>query len=341
MRILVTGAAGFIGYHLARKLLAAGHEVTGLDNLNAYYDVQLKQDRLAQLERLPKAGNFNFIKLDLADANGLARTFSKGNFSHVVNLAAQAGVRYSLINPSAYLESNLIGFGNLLEQCRKAKIHHLVFSSSSSVYGLNARRPYNVTDNVDHPVSLYAATKKSNELLAHSYSHLFGLPATGLRFFTVYGPWGRPDMALYLFTEAILKGKPLRLFNHGKLQRDFTYVDDIVEGVFRILNLPPKPDPRFDPEFPNPATSSAPWRIYNIGNSHTVTLEEFVGELENALGKKANREYLPMQPGDVQSTWADVHDFYEATGFCPATNLKEGIAAYVNWHLSYYGNTRT
>lgn len=338
MRVLVTGAAGFIGYHLAKRLLRLGHLVTGLDNLNDYYDVQLKKDRLDQIALLPEAGNFKFIKADLANAGKLAEIFREGNFSHVVNMAAQAGVRYSLQNPAAYLSSNLSGFGNLLEECRKAGVDHLVYASSSSVYGLNSDRPYSVHRNADHPVSLYAATKKSNELMAHAYSQLYGLPATGLRFFTVYGPWGRPDMALYLFTSAILRGEPIRLFNHGNLQRDFTYIDDIVEGVTRILAKPATGNPDFNCDAPDPGSSSAPWRLYNIGNSHTVALTEFVGTIEAALGKKATIEYLPMQPGDVESTLADVGELALATGFQPATSLADGIATYVDWHKGYYGS---
>ncbi len=335
MRILVTGVAGFIGYHLAMRLLAGGHDVVGIDNLNDYYDVQLKRDRLASIQAAPQAAQFSFHKQDLADAAGL---FAKYGFSHVVNMAAQAGVRYSLQNPASYIDSNLVGFANLLECCRKHSPEHLVFASSSSVYGLNAARPYSTRQNVDHPVSLYAATKKSGELMAHSYSHLFGLPCTGLRFFTVYGPWGRPDMALGLFTNAILAGKPIKVFNNGRLRRDFTYIDDIVEGVARIMGRPAAPDPDFDPAAPDPATSSAPWRIYNIGNSQTVELGDFIATLEDALGKKAICEMLPMQPGDVESTWADVGDFARAADFSPATPLKTGIEAYVRWHRDYYGN---
>lgn len=337
MKVLITGAAGFIGYHLAGRLLAAGHSVTGIDNLNAYYDVGLKKDRLAQLERQPGASRFDFHKIDLADANALAGLFARKRFSHVVNLAAQAGVRYSLVNPASYVHSNLVGFANVLECCRNYGIAHLVYASSSSVYGLNSDIPYSTSQNVDHPVSLYAASKKSNELMAHSYSHLFGLPATGLRFFTVYGPWGRPDMALYLFTRAILAGEPIKVFNNGHLRRDFTYIDDIVEGVARVLPLAPAGDPGFDPALPSPASSSAPWRIYNIGNNRSVALGDFIDAIEAATGKKAIREYLPMQAGDVAATWADVDDFAKLTGFAPRTPLAEGIGAYVKWHRSYYG----
>ncbi|MBD5641897.1 MAG: NAD-dependent epimerase [Desulfovibrio sp.] len=337
MRVLVTGAAGFIGYHLCQRLLAKGIAVTGIDSLNDYYSPQLKRDRLWQLENGPNAKGFTFHRLNIADAGGLGEVFAAGRFTHVVNLAAQAGVRYSLVNPAAYLESNLTGFGNLLEQCRNHSIRHLVYASSSSIYGLNSERPYSTSQNVDHPVSLYAATKKSNELMAHAYSHLYNLPATGLRFFTVYGPWGRPDMALCLFTEAILAGKPISLFNNGKLQRDFTYIDDIVEGVVRVLDKPAQPDPCFDPAAPDPARSSAPWRIYNIGNNNTIELADFVAEIERAVGKKAIKEYLPMQPGDVLSTWADVDDLYNLVGFRPETRLSDGIANYVKWHRAYYG----
>lgn len=337
MKILITGAAGFIGFHLACRLLKDGHEVIGIDNLNDYYDPALKMARLAVIEKLPEASAFSFHKLDLADAKGLEQLFKQSSFSHVVNLAAQAGVRYSLENPQSYVSSNLIGFANLLECCRQYQPEHLVYASSSSVYGLNGARPYSVHHNVDHPVSLYAATKKSGELLAHSYSHLFKLPATGLRFFTVYGPWGRPDMALALFTSAILENKPIKVFNHGQLRRDFTYIDDIVEGVTRILDKPAASNPDFDLAAPDPASSTAPWRIYNIGNSKTVELSEFIATLEEALGKKAILEYLPMQPGDVESTWADVGDFERKVNFKPNTDLKSGIKAYVKWHRAYYG----
>lgn len=337
MRILVTGAAGFIGFHLAGRLLRAGHAVTGLDNLNGYYDPRLKEARLKRLADLPESASFNFVKADLADSQGLHKIFKEGRFSHVVNMAAQAGVRYSLKNPASYLQSNLLGFGNLLEECRNASIEHLVFASSSSVYGLNRNFPYSVHQNVDHPVSLYAATKKSNELLAHSYSHLFGLPATGLRFFTVYGPWGRPDMALYLFTSAILEGRPIKLFNQGNLQRDFTYVDDVVEGMLRVLDRPAMPNLEFDAANPDPASSSAPWRIYNIGASQPVQLTRFVAALEDILGKKAIIEYLPMQPGDVESTLADTVDLCRLVGPLPHTSLRDGLEKYVQWHREYYG----
>ena len=336
MHVLVTGAAGFIGYHLTARLLAQGHSVVGIDNCNDYYDVQLKKDRLTQLAALPQAGNFRFELLDMADGPKMAALFAREGFSHVVNLAAQAGVRYSLINPESYLSANLVGFGHILAGCRQNKVGHLLFASSSSVYGLNTAQPYSVRHNVDHPVSLYAATKKSNELMAHAYSHLYGIPCTGLRFFTVYGPWGRPDMALHLFTTAIVRGEPIKVFNQGHMRRDFTYIDDIVEGVVRLLPLAPGPDPSFDPAAPDAATSSAPWRIYNIGNNHTVELNDFIATLEDALGMKARKEMLPMQPGDVQATWADINDLSALTGFSPATPLREGIARFVEWYKEYY-----
>lgn len=337
MHVLVTGAAGFIGYHLAKRLLADGHTVVGIDNLNAYYDVRLKEARLSELAKAPQSAAFRFERLDLADGAGMARLFAAERFTHVVNLAAQAGVRYSLKDPASYISSNLVGFGHVLEGCRQNGVAHLVFASSSSVYGLNAAMPYSTRHNVDHPVSLYAATKKSDELMAHAYSHLFGIPATGLRFFTVYGPWGRPDMALHLFTTAILKGEPIKVFNEGRMRRDFTYIDDIVEGMVRLLPIPAAPDPAFDAAAPSPATSSAPWRIYNIGNHDTVELATFIDTLEKALGKKAIRELLPMQPGDVESTWADVDDLARVTGFTPATPLASGIGRFVAWYREYYG----
>ena len=334
MRVLVTGAAGFIGFHLARRLLDEGHHVVGLDSLNDYYDVQLKRDRLALLANAPQ---FRFVHADLADDATLEALFAAEKFSHVVNLAAQAGVRYSLENPKAYLRANLLGFGNLLECCRQTGVEHLVFASSSSVYGLNTHQPFSESDNVDHPVSLYAASKKANELMAHSYSHLYALPATGLRFFTVYGPWGRPDMALFLFTRAILAGTPIRVFNQGRMRRDFTYIDDIIEGVVRILRQPASPDPAWRAEAPNPATSSAPWRIYTIGNNQPVELNTFIATLEKALGREALRELLPMQAGDVEATWANVDALHEATGFLPSTPLDVGIGRFVDWYRAYYG----
>lgn len=338
MRILVTGAAGFIGYHLVARLLREGWQVYGLDNLNDYYDVTLKEDRLKQINAMRESANFQFFKADLAAAPRIAEIFKTSGCTHVVNLAAQAGVRYSLVNPSSYINSNLVGFANILECCRNFQIQHLVYASSSSVYGLNAARPYSVHQNVDHPVSLYAASKKSNELMAHAYSNLFKIPCTGLRFFTVYGPWGRPDMALYLFTDAILNDKPIKIFNNGQLRRDFTYIDDIVEGVYRIVDKPAQANVEFDAAAPDPATSSAPWRLYNIGNNQTVALGEFISVLEDALGKKAIKQMLPMQPGDVESTWADVADFERKVNFRPNTSLKTGIANYVKWHRAYYGH---
>lgn len=336
MHVLVTGVAGFIGYHLARRLLTEGHYVVGIDNCNDYYDVQLKKDRLADLQTMPEAQNFSFRLLDLADADGMAALFQQEKFSHVVNLAAQAGVRYSLKNPASYISSNLVGFGNLLEGCRHSQVEHLLFASSSSVYGLNAARPYSTSHNVDHPVSLYAATKKSNELMAHAYSHLYDLPCTGLRFFTVYGPWGRPDMALHLFTTAIVRGEAIKVFNKGQMRRDFTYIDDIIEGVIRLLPLIPTSDPAFDPYAPDPASSTAPWRVYNIGNNNNVELNEFITTLEDCLGIKAKKDLLPMQPGDVESTWADIDDLAAVTGFSPATPLHDGITSFVQWYKEYY-----
>lgn len=333
MRVLVTGAAGFIGYHLAQRLVADGHSVVGLDNCNDYYDVQLKRDRLARLEGLP---GFRFVEADLADGASMERLFAAEGFTHVVNLAAQAGVRYSLQNPASYISSNLVGFGNVLEGCRHHKVEHLVFASSSSVYGLNAHQPYSEHAAVNHPVSLYAATKKSNELMAHSYAHLYGLPCTGLRLFTVYGPWGRPDMALQLFAHAIMRDEPIKVFNEGRMRRDFTYIDDIVEGMVRLLPLAARPDPQWNADMPDPASSSAPWRIYNIGNNQTVELNDFIAALEEALGRKARRELLPMQPGDVRATWADIDDLAAATGFAPLTPLKEGMAKFVSWFKDYY-----
>lgn len=336
MYILITGVAGFIGFHLAQRLLRDGHVVVGLDNLNDYYSVQLKKDRLTCLQNLPEAKNFRFALVDLADQPALKQLFQEHAFTHVVNLAAQAGVRYSLENPSSYVQSNLVGFAHLLECCRHNQVEHLVFASSSSVYGLNAAMPFSVHQNVDHPISLYAASKKANELMAHTYSHLYRLPTTGLRFFTVYGPWGRPDMALYLFTKAILAGQPIKVFNNGRMRRDFTYIDDIVEGVVRVLQRTPKPDPHWNDVAPNPATSSAPWRIYNIGNNTPVELGLFIDTLEAALGRKAIRELLPMQPGDVEATWADIDDLATDTGFSPSTSLEEGISQFVAWYTSYY-----
>lgn len=333
--ILITGAAGFIGANLSKRILTTelDTKVIGLDSVNDYYDVRLKEYRLNELSTYP---NFTFIKGNLADKALIDRTFEQYQPQIVVNLAAQAGVRYSISNPDAYIESNLIGFYNILEACRHYPVEHLVYASSSSVYGSNKKVPYSTEDKVDNPVSLYAATKKSNELMAHSYSHLYGLPCTGLRFFTVYGPWGRPDMALQLFAHAIMKDEPIKVFNGGRMRRDFTYIDDIVEGVVRLLPLAPKPDPQWDAATPDPATSSAPWRIYNIGNNQTVELNDFIAALEEALGKKAIRDLLPMQPGDVEATWANIDALSQATGFAPVTPLKTGIERFVAWFKEYY-----
>ncbi|RTZ99687.1 MAG: capsular biosynthesis protein CpsI [Deltaproteobacteria bacterium] len=332
-KVLVTGAAGFIGFHLSRRLLGKGCHVIGLDNMNDYYDIGLKK---ARLKILGTSDHFTFEQIDLADLKAVEKLFGQHSFDVVVNLAAQAGVRYSLVNPHAYVASNLAGFVHLLESCRYQKVKHLVFASSSSVYGANTNMPFSVHDNVDHPVSMYAATKKSNELMAHSYSHLYGLPCTGLRFFTVYGPWGRPDMALFLFTKAILDDQPIKVFNEGKMQRDFTYIDDIVEGVIRIMGKRPEPNPDWTGDHPDPGTSYAPYRIYNIGNNQPVSLTEFIGAIEKALGKKAKRELLPMQPGDVPATFADIDDLIKDVGFKPATPLEEGIAQFIQWYREYY-----
>ncbi len=334
-RVLVTGAAGFIGYHLSEALLARGREVVGLDNLNDYYDVTLKQARLARLQERP---GFRFEKLDLEDRDGMAALFARQRFDAVVNLAAQAGVRYSLENPHAYVDANIVGFVNVLEGCRHHQVKHLVFASSSSVYGLNTTMPFSVHHNVDHPVSLYAASKKANELMAHSYAHLYGLPCTGLRFFTVYGPWGRPDMALFLFTRAILAGEPIEVFNHGKMRRDFTYIDDIVEGVARCVDAVPGANPDWSGARPDPGTSPAPYRLFNIGNSKSEELERYISVLEDCLGKKATRKLLPMQLGDVPATAADVSDLEQAVGFKPDTSIETGIARFVEWYLEYYGD---
>ena len=332
--VLVTGAAGFIGFHLTSRLLDEGLRVTGIDNLNPYYDVRLKQDRLAQLT--PRRG-FRFVQGDLADREAVARLFAEQRFDAVVNLAAQAGVRYSLENPHAYVDANIVGFVNVLEGCRHGGVAHLVFASSSSVYGANTQMPFSVHHNVDHPVSLYAATKKANELMAHTYSHLYGLPCTGLRFFTVYGPWGRPDMALFLFTRAILAGEPIRVFNHGRMRRDFTYIDDIIEGVLRVLSRVPVGDPEWRAETPDPGTSSAPYRLYNIGNNQPVALLDFIEKIEAALGRPAVREMLPMQAGDVPETYADIEDLAREVGFRPITSIDEGIRRFVAWYRGYYG----
>ncbi|OGA65746.1 MAG: hypothetical protein A3G83_02400 [Betaproteobacteria bacterium RIFCSPLOWO2_12_FULL_68_20] len=334
MRVLLTGAAGFIGMHCAERLLARGDEVVGVDNLSAYYDVRLKEARLARLS--PHRG-FRFVRLDISEREAMERLFAAERPSRVLHLAAQVGVRHSLVDPHAYVQANLVGFADLLEGCRAAKVEHLVFASSSSVYGLNARLPFSVHDNVDHPLSLYGATKKANELMAHAYSHLFSLPATGLRFFTVYGPWGRPDMAPMLFARAILEGKPIDVFNEGRMRRDFTYVDDIVEGVVRVLDRAPAGDAKFDPARPDPGSSSAPWKIYNIGNHEPVELLRFIEVLEEALGRKAKKNLLPMQPGDVAETFAEVESLEAEFGFRPRRPLAEGVGRFVDWYRSYYG----
>jgi len=333
VKVLVTGAAGFIGFHLSQRLLNRGDEVVGLDNLNNYYDVSLKQARLAQLETQV---NFNFYQLDLADTQGIKQLFAEHQFDTVVNLAAQAGVRYSLENPHAYVNSNLVGFINILEGCRHSQVKHLVFASSSSVYGANTKIPFSVHDNVDHPISLYAASKKANELMAHTYSHLYQISTTGLRFFSVYGPWGRPDMAMFIFTKAILEGKPINIFNYGKMRRDFTYIDDIIEGVVKVIDKIPQPNPHWSGENPDPGTSNAPYKIYNIGNNQPVELMYFIEVLEDCLGKKADKNMLPMQPGDVSVNYADVDDLVRDVGFKPNTPIELGIEKFVNWYRSYY-----
>jgi len=332
-KILVTGAAGFIGCHLCRRLLACGDQVIGLDNLNDYYDVNLKHARLALLESEER---FDFRRLDLADRVAMAALFAVEKFDIVVNLGAQAGVRYSLENPHAYTESNVAGFLNILEGCRASGVGHLVYASSSSVYGANTAMPFSIHQNVDHPVSLYAATKKANELMAHTYSSLFAIPTTGLRFFTVYGPWGRPDMALFLFTAAILAGKPINVFNNGLMQRDFTYIDDIVEGIVRVMARPAAPDPSWDSNSPDPATSNAPYRVYNIGNNNPVQLGRFIEVLEDCLGRKAEKNLLPMQSGDLPATAADISDLARDVGFSPDTPIETGIARFVAWYRKYY-----
>ena len=332
MHILVTGSAGFIGYHLSEKLLARGDTVTGLDNLNDYYEVSLKEARLDRLKTQPA---FTFIRADLQDRPALEALFTENNFDAVINLAAQAGVRYSLENPHAYIDSNVVGFTHILECCRHHKIGHLVYASSSSVYGMNASMPFSVHDNVDHPISLYAASKKANELMAHTYSHLYNLPTTGLRFFTVYGPWGRPDMALFLFTKAILTGEPIKVFNNGKMQRDFTYIDDIVEGIIRVTDKPATPNSDWDAASPDPGTSSAPYRLYNIGNNNPVSLMDFIGAIEKALGKTAEKEFLPMQPGDVAATYADIDALIDSIDYHPQTPVQDGINNFIAWYLEH------
>jgi UDP-glucuronate 4-epimerase len=332
--VLVTGAAGFIGYHQSMRLQQDGFNVTGIVNLNPYYDVRLKK---ASLERLTPFESFSFFEMDLSDKKLLDKIFEKTRFDVVVNLAAQAGVRYSLENPQAYVDANIVGFVNILECCRHNQVQHLVFASSSSVYGANTKMPFSVHHNVDHPVSLYAATKKSNELMAHTYSHLFGLACTGLRFFTVYGPWGRPDMALFLFTKAILEEQPIKVFNHGRMQRDFTYIDDIIEGVVRVMGQLPEPDQTWNGDNPDPGTSYASYKLYNIGNNNPVELMDFIAVIEKALGRQAQKEFLDLQPGDVPATYADIDDLIEDVGFKPRTSIDTGIKHFVDWFKKYYG----
>lgn len=333
MKVLVTGAAGFIGMHVAKHLLQCGDDVVGIDNLNDYYDVRLKEARLVQLNRFP---NFSFVKLDVADTEGISSLFARQPVDRVVHLAAQAGVRYSLQNPHAYINSNVVGFLNILEMCRHHRIGHLVYASSSSVYGANTKLPFSVHDCVDHPISLYAASKKANELMAHSYSHLYKLPTTGLRFFTVYGPWGRPDMAVFLFTKSILEGKPIDIYNHGKMQRDFTYIDDIAEGVVRVLDKTASPDLGWSGEKPDPSSSYAPFRVYNIGNQRPVELLRLIEILEDSLGRKAEKNFMPLQAGDVLATYADIDDFARAVDFNPMTPIETGLRKFIEWYQAYY-----
>ncbi|MEJ2617889.1 MAG: NAD-dependent epimerase [Ignavibacteriaceae bacterium] len=332
-KILITGTAGFIGFHLSKKLCGSGWEVAGLDNLNNYYDVNLKKDRL---DILSPDKNFKFHKIDLGDREAVKKLFAEEKFDYVVNLAAQAGVRYSLINPYSYIDSNISGFLNILEGCRHNPVKHLIYASSSSVYGANTRMPFSVHDNVDHPVSLYAATKKANELMAHSYSNLYKIKTTGLRFFTVYGPWGRPDMALFIFTKNIIEGKPIDIFNNGKMKRDFTYVDDIVDGIIKLIPEVPEPNPDWNGDSPDSATSFAPYKLYNIGNNQPVELMKFIEVIEENIGKKAIRNYMPMQPGDVHATYADVDDLMSAVGFKPSTSIEDGISEFIKWYKEYY-----
>lgn len=348
MKVLVTGSAGFIGFHLAKRLVRESLEVFGLDNINNYYTVSLKMDRLKEMgiteEKITygywvkslKYSNYYFIKLNLEDKEAILKIFNQEKFDIVIHLAAQAGVRYSLVNPYAYIDSNILGFLNILEGCRQNAVKHLIFASTSSVYGLNTKMPFSVHHNVDHPVSLYAATKKANELMAHTYAFLYKIPSTGLRFFTVYGPWGRPDMALFLFTKAILEGKPIDIFNYGKMKRDFTYIDDIVEGIFRVMQKIPEPNPQWSGENPDCATSVAPYKIYNIGNNNPVELLEFIEILEKHLGKKAQKNFLPMQAGDIPATYADIDDLMRDVGFKPLTPIEKGIQLFVEWYKSYY-----
>ncbi|WP_457595746.1 NAD-dependent epimerase [Hydrogenimonas sp.] len=348
MKILVTGTAGFIGFHLALRLLDRGDEVVGLDNINDYYDRRVKYGRLSksgiegeilygEAIESTKYDNYRFVKVDLEDKEAIEKLFETEKFDAVCHLAAQAGVRYSLTNPHAYIDSNIVGFLHILEGCRHHEVKHLAYASSSSVYGLNETMPFSVHDNVDHPISLYAASKKSNELMAHTYSHLYGLPTTGLRFFTVYGPWGLPDMALFLFTKAILEDRPIDVFNYGKMKRDFTYIDDIVEGLVRVIDHPPKGNPEWSGQHPDPGSSRAPYKIYNIGNNNPVELMDFITAIEKALGKKAKMNMLPLQPGDVPATWADVSDLVEDLGYKPDTPIEEGVARFVAWYRTFYG----
>ncbi|WP_286182029.1 NAD-dependent epimerase [Desulfovibrio sp. Huiquan2017] len=334
MKTLVTGAAGFIGFHLSKRLTEAGHEVVGLDNLNDYYDVNLKKNRLKVLEQ---SSLFRHVNINLQDDQPMSDLFKAEQFTHVVNLAAQAGVRYSIENPKSYIDSNVVGFLNVLEGCRHNKVEHLVYASSSSVYGMNTKMPLSPHEGVDHPMSLYAATKKSNEMMAHSYSNLYDLPTTGLRFFTVYGPWGRPDMALFLFTKNIIEEKPINVFNYGKMRRDFTYIDDIVEGVFRVMQRTARPNPEWDGDNPDPCTSSVPYQIYNIGNNNVVELSRYIEVIEEVVGKKAIYNYMPMQAGDVPATEADVSDLQADVGFKPDTSIEDGIRNFIEWYHEYYG----
>ncbi|MHC5145513.1 MAG: NAD-dependent epimerase [Planctomycetota bacterium] len=348
MKILITGTAGFIGYHLAQRLIERGDEVVGMDSINDYYDQAIKYGRLAntgiardaieynKIVASDKHDNYRFIQLKLEDEDNLNTLFAEQKFDRVCNLAAQAGVRYSLINPQAYVDANIVGFINILEACRHNNVNHLAYASSSSVYGINESMPFSTSDNVDHPISLYAASKKSNELMAHTYSHLFGLPTTGLRFFTVYGPWGRPDMALFLFTKAILEDKPIDVFNHGKMRRDFTYVDDIAEGVIRVIDSPPSGNPKWSGKTPDPSCSKAPYKIYNIGNSSPVELMDFIQAIEQALGKQAEKNMLPIQPGDVPATWADVTDLVEDLDYQPDTTIQDGVERFIAWYKEFY-----
>lgn len=351
MKVLVTGSAGFIGYHLTKRLLIEGYQVVGLDNLNDYYQVELKFNRLKQcgvrdlydfhgsprLVQSSKHAGYRFIRMDLMNRRGIMDLFADEQFDHVVHLAAQAGVRYSVTNPQAYIDSNITGMLSILEACRHHRVKHLVYASSSSVYGKNTHMPFSVHHNVDHPVSLYGASKKANELMAHTYSHLFGIPTTGLRFFTVYGPWGRPDMAMHLFTRSILDGTTIEVYNHGEMMRDFTYIDDIIEGVYRVMCRPAEPNPSWDSRMPDPASAEAPYRIYNIGNASPARLMDFIAAIEKALGKKAKLKMMPMQPGDVTATWADTSDLERDTGYKPSTPVEKGIGEFVKWYKAYYG----